>query len=504
MPSLRRLVRSLPGDLIPVGDPAPARLDAEVSAVHVSELLDPTPYLDGGELLLTTGLGLTGQITQARAYATRLAERGLVGLAIGLGPVHQQVPPALAAACAAAGLPLLVVPVPTPFLAVTRAYWSLLTAAGHAELSAALGAHRDLARAATTRNPVSAVVRVLANSVQGWAARLGPDGELIEVWPRRRHAVAVRLRGDVERLRAAGPHASATFSLDGEDVIVHPLTRTVSSAAGAGPSALVGFVAIGCERPIRSPDRGVVLTACTLLSAVLDHGLARTAARRAERACVVRLVLAGRVDAARELAAQLGEDALPHRARVVLVAGADPLTSDEVLDRLEEERGGTLRRLWAWTDGDVLVLLVPDGVAEPVERALRRVRDGAAAGLRAVGSPVAPLGSVPMDPLRAALAGVAPGEIALDSAGASSAEVEVLAREQLARLTAYRRAPLVPAVAAYLGHRGNWEQAAKTLGVHRNTLRQRIARASRVAAVDLDDPDTAAHLWLALRATGHA
>ena len=192
MPSLRRLVRALPGDLIPVGDPAPTRLDAEVSAVHVSELLDPTPYLDGGELLLTTGLGLTGQVTQARAYATRLAERGLAGLAIGLGPVHDQVPPALAAACAAAGLPLLVVPIPTPFLAVTRAYWSLLTAAGHAELSAALGAHRDLARAATTRNPVSAVVRVLANSVQGWAARLGPDGELIEVWPRRRHARSAR------------------------------------------------------------------------------------------------------------------------------------------------------------------------------------------------------------------------------------------------------------------------------------------------------------------------
>lgn len=504
MPTLRRLVRALPGDLVPVGAP---HLDVEVSAVHISELLDPTPYLDGGELLLTTGLGLTGQITQARAYATRLAERGLAGLAIGLGPVHSEVPPALISACAAAGLPLLAVPIPTPFLAVTRAYWTLLTADGHAELSAALGAHRDLARAATTRNPVSAVVRVLAGSVQGWAARLGPDGVPIEVWPQRRHAVARRLRADVERLRAAGPHASATLSLDSDEVIVHPLTRTVATASGTGASSLVGFVAIGSERPMRPPDRGVVLTACTLLSAVLDHGLARTAARRAERSCAVRLVLAGRVDAARDLAAQLGEDALPHRAQVVLVTGTDPLTADEVLDRLEEERGGAVRRVWAWTDPDALTaltLLVPDGVAEPLERALLRLRDGATSGLRAVASPPAPLGSTPLDPLRAAVLAAVPGTVAVNPSAVPAGEAGVVARDQLARLAAYRRAPLVPSVVAYLRHRGNWEQAANSLGVHRNTLRQRIATATRVAEADLDDPDVAAHLWLALRATARA
>jgi len=497
MPTLRRLVRALPGDLVPVGQ---VPLDAEVSAVHVSELLDPTPYLDGGELLLTTGLGLTGQVTQSRAYATRLSERGLAGLALGLGPVHREVPPALAAACAAAGLPLLVVPIPTPFLAITRTYWSLLTADGHAELSAALGAHRDLARAAITRNPVSAVVRVLAASVRGWAARLAPDGEPVEVWPRRHQGVARRLRGDVERLRAAGPHASATFSSGGDDVIVHPLTRAV----GGGTSTLVGFVAIGCERPIRPPDRGIVLTACTLLSAVLDHGLARLTARRAERACVVRLVLAGRVDAARELAAQLGEDPLPHQARLVVVAGPDPLTADEVLDRLEEERGGLLRRLWARVEPGELVLLVPDGVGEAVEGTLHRLRDSAAPGLRAAASPIAALGSVPLDPLRVAVAASEPGRIVLDPAAASTVEVSVVARDQLARLAAHRRAPLVPAVAAYLRHRGNWEQAARSLGVHRNTLRQRIAAAGRVAGVDLDDADAAAHLWLVLRATGQA
>jgi purine catabolism regulator len=68
----------------------------------------------------------------------------------------------------------------------------------------------------------------------------------------------------------------------------------------------------------------------------------------------------------------------------------------------------------------------------------------------------------------------------------------------------YRRADLVGAVAAYLRHRGHWERAAADLGVHRNTLRHRIATATRLMGADLDDPDTASHLWLHLRENGLA
>jgi len=45
-------------------------LDASVRWVHISELADPTPWLSGGELLLTTGLPLTDAATQ-RAQAVR-------------------------------------------------------------------------------------------------------------------------------------------------------------------------------------------------------------------------------------------------------------------------------------------------------------------------------------------------------------------------------------------------------------------------------------------------
>lgn len=68
----------------------------------------------------------------------------------------------------------------------------------------------------------------------------------------------------------------------------------------------------------------------------------------------------------------------------------------------------------------------------------------------------------------------------------------------------YSRADLVGSVVAYLRHRGHWEDAARELGIHRNTLRHRIGTTNRVMGADLNDPDVASRLWLALRADGLA
>src|SRR5690606_30978316 len=67
------------------------KLDTPVRWVAVSELTDPTPYLEGGELLLTTGLRWSHE-TDAARYVRRLVDRGVAGLGFGLGVVHDQVP----------------------------------------------------------------------------------------------------------------------------------------------------------------------------------------------------------------------------------------------------------------------------------------------------------------------------------------------------------------------------------------------------------------------------
>ena len=97
-----------------------AGLDRAVRWVHISELADPTPWLSGGELLLTTGLQL-GDDAQQRDYVARLVERGLTGLGFGAGFSHDARAAARCAAAAEAhGFPLFEVPYELPFIAVTE------------------------------------------------------------------------------------------------------------------------------------------------------------------------------------------------------------------------------------------------------------------------------------------------------------------------------------------------------------------------------------------------
>jgi len=65
VPTLTELCRALGDDLTPVF--AGTLPEREVTGVHISELIDPTAYLEGGELLRTVGMGLTGHTAQAHA-----------------------------------------------------------------------------------------------------------------------------------------------------------------------------------------------------------------------------------------------------------------------------------------------------------------------------------------------------------------------------------------------------------------------------------------------------
>jgi purine catabolism regulator len=487
------LCQALGPDLAPVTHlPVP---DVEVAGVHVSELTDPTPYLQGGELLLTTGMSLTGQVAQARAYAARLARHGVVGLGLGLGPTHDAVPRTLLRACEAAGLVLFAVPAPTPFQRVARTYWRLLAEAGHEELSAALGAHRDLVRAAAGPAPVPAVVRTLAAAVEGWAAHLSPDGQVLEVWPRARSASARQAAGQMSRLRTAGPHSSATFPIDEDDVVLQPLSSR---------GRLTGYVATGCPRPMRPHDQQLVLTACSLLALQGGQYRRRSAGPRSSRACVARLVTTGYVDAARALAGELGLGALPSAARILAVAGLGEGRGDDLQEAVEQ--AVPLRRSQLLAIGgsdDFWALLLDSDVVAVLDAVRRFVRSQAHAG-RAVVSALTPLGEVARQTgiVQQALAVVLPGNLRdLAERGPDLPGEQMV---DLGPIVGYSRADLVRSVVAYLRHRGRWEDAARDLGVHRNTLRHRIGTASRVMGADLDDPDVASRLWLALRSAGLA
>jgi PucR family transcriptional regulator, purine catabolism regulatory protein len=98
---------------------------SSVRWVHSTELLDPTPWLRGGELLLTTGLQLSGAKVQ-REFVGRLAAREIAGLGFGTGFVHKRVPAAVLNAARKLDFPLFEVPYELPFIAVTERVFAQL------------------------------------------------------------------------------------------------------------------------------------------------------------------------------------------------------------------------------------------------------------------------------------------------------------------------------------------------------------------------------------------
>ncbi len=471
--TLDSLVAELPEDLIPTRQlPRPARV---IAGVHISELLDPTPFLSGGELLLTTGMGLSHQVTPLTGYVTRLTQAGVVALGFGVGPVHAEVPEALCAAAERASLPLLVVPERTPFQTIVTRFFASEQRAENAELAGALGATHALVRAATQGDPLRdrahlRVVRVLAGAVGGWAAHLDSAGTPDAIWPRSATAAARAAGAEVARIRSAGARAGATFPLDGDDVLLQP--------AGAADG---GYIACGHTRPIPGQMRHLTLAACAVLDLAAERMSDQVVLRSAAPAVVGNLLALGQLDAAAAYARAHGS-AWPAAVRVGCALGSPGPARGELARHTAGDR-----TTWVWA---------ADNAAQAWAR-LTRAPEG-----RGVLGPAVPASAVlaELERVAAQATGRSPGDwIDLGCVERERDDPAERCDATLGALAEYRRADLVGTLAAYLAHRGRVENAAAQLGIHRNTIRHRLALIERIGEVDIEDPDVAAHLWLALR-----
>jgi purine catabolism regulator len=118
-------------------------LGRRVRWVHVSEVSDIAHLLDGGELILTTGIALPASGAELGRYAADLSAAGVSGLAIELGRRYQATLPAeLVEAAERHGLPLVELRRETPFVAVTQAVHTLILDARMQELIASDEAHQ--------------------------------------------------------------------------------------------------------------------------------------------------------------------------------------------------------------------------------------------------------------------------------------------------------------------------------------------------------------------------
>ena len=172
MLTLRELLNDLDVRSVSGGD----ELDAPVRWVHISELEDPTQFLSGGELLLTTGMALTDAQTQ-REYVARLARHGLAGLGLGTGFAHEALPAALVEAAAEHGFALFEVPYELPFIALTEKAFTHLVNEQYAVLRRALAAHERLERIVLSEQGLDGVATALSALIGGPALVFDGRGE---------------------------------------------------------------------------------------------------------------------------------------------------------------------------------------------------------------------------------------------------------------------------------------------------------------------------------------
>ncbi|MFI7109285.1 PucR family transcriptional regulator [Nonomuraea sp. NPDC050227] len=345
------------------GAAAAGALDAEVRWVAVSELEDPTPFLEGSELLLTTGIRLEGDFS---GYVARLVGREVAGLGFGVGLSHEHVPAALVAAADEAGLPLFEVPRETPFIAIGKVVSELLAAEQYDEITRAFAAQGRLTRAALRPEGMHAVIDRVAKEIDGWAALLDETGEVRHATPGADVPVVV---AELRRLRAGGParpqpdqtpgaerpptgEPAATAGQGGERVgagvpvgarrrgAVQAGERVPASLALSGPDEHVviqplgggprprGFFAVGARKPFSPVTHTVINAAGSLLTLAMEQGRAQREADRRLRSAVLELLLGGAVEQARAVAGTLGAR-LPGEPLVVLAAGAAALETLE-------------------------------------------------------------------------------------------------------------------------------------------------------------------------------
>ncbi|MFE6172369.1 PucR family transcriptional regulator ligand-binding domain-containing protein [Streptomyces sp. NPDC056464] len=481
----------------------PTDTDTVIHWAHTSEMADPYPYLLGGELLLSAGVHIpeaAGSGTYFDDYVSRIVAAGGAALGFGLAPVHDTVPRALVEACDSYRLPLLEVPPQTTFSGVARAVWQLMAQARHAELRRVTEAQQGLAAAASRPDPVRAVLRQLAQRVEGWAVLYGPEGAEVASAGRGPRGGPVgrgpqdTASGSPGQDRAAG-HGSqdaVRASLAALAEVVRPSgpgtpTSAADTAAGTHLAAYAlgagqGFV-LGVAAPRRDPgDHTIASVAAVLLSLLTGEHQSGSGADRSS--ALVRLLLGAEPEAVAPLLGGGGwlvvhgsPDAQPCDPVAASALGAAlgsplvDLAQDVVRVLVPADREPSPQP--GWTLGVSAAATARDWPSADAQaaRALSRAR--------ATRTPLYRHGTH-----RPALTDLL-----------SPDEADTHARTLLAPLAP----PLTETLRSWLSLHGSWDRTAVALSVHRNTVRQRIARCAALLGTDLDDPDVRMELWFALR-----
>src|SRR4051795_6024733 len=190
-------------------------LDREVRWAHVIEMPDPEDLLKGGELVLTTGLGAGEDPAHQAAWTASLVEQGLAALAIELGSSWRDVPPAVVAGCARAGVPVVAFHRPVRFVEITEAVHGAVVNAQFALLARGEEIHRRFTELILQGRGVPEILGELCAAVGNPVLLEDASGSLVYyVSGPPGDDLALSAWADVHRAEARGEAAEGVFAAD--------------------------------------------------------------------------------------------------------------------------------------------------------------------------------------------------------------------------------------------------------------------------------------------------
>ncbi|MGO4595117.1 PucR family transcriptional regulator [Leifsonia sp. 2TAF2] len=461
--------------------PTVGDLDAPLAWAHSSDLPDPTPFLAAGQVLL-----LTQPPEDVEPYVRRLADHGIAALGFGTEVVRDGTPATLVEACSRLGLPLFEVPYRTPFIAVARFVADRVAADAYARSTWALRASRAISLAALRPDALGAVLSELSRQIERPVALVGSDGAVGRSYPsgaldaRARRALAEA----ADPLLRSGRRAAGTVGTD-----AGPFALQTLGAAGR----LRGVLAVGSEG-LDAPAQQVVTGVVALAGLALEQSRAADAARARLRTAVWRALLAGDTAVAASIAEPVLGVLPASPLRVAVLTGPAVAAA---LDWLEANSDGFFAR-----DGSDLVVVGDDAAATALAKRFE-LRGGISSDttLDALGAA--------LEQAHAARSRASADEPVPSFDDVASAGMLALLHTPDARAVAATALqplvssdPSLPGVLrTWLDADGVYDVAARQLGIHRHTLRARVAEAERLLGRDLGSFAARADLYAALRAT---
>jgi purine catabolism regulator len=473
----------------------PAAGSVALDWVHSSDLEDPSPFLGRGQMLLTTGRQFHDDEDDgfASGYVARLQAAGVVALGFGTEVIRAGTPSALIRASRQAGMPLVEVPYRTPFIAISQ--WVAATQAADARrrVDQVLEDQNAVSIAALTRDGMVAAIQRAAERLGCDIALFDADADVAATGGRSGRVMA-EVRVETARLLGLRRRSRSEFASTGGFASVQTLGRV---------GRLTGALAFVRADPFNSGDLSVATTLVALAEVSLEHRLDLRTSLRSLMAQLFALLKDGRVAEVRRAIESIPAGLPGSRFQVVAVA-LDP-GDPGLRDTLERRASVAANRLFVVNGDQRLTLLVdPDGwssIRTAIEARAKR------AGVsEIIGWDRLDIGLVQAD---RALQRAEPGSLVRFDDLVSSSFLGLLTSASVAevaesRLSALLTEPdgrsLLGDASVWLAHNCQWDPAARSLGIHRHSLKAKMVRLGSRTGLDLDRFQDRAELWAMLSA----